>query len=269
MSQTKALLNKIEALRTTLNQHNYRYYVLDEPQIPDSEYDRLLRQLQTLEQQHPELITPDSPTQRVGAQPASAFAEVVHDVAMLSLDNAFAEAEVADFDQRIREHLEINTVNYTAEPKLDGLAVSLRYENGVLIRAATRGDGLRGEDITHNVRTIQSIPLKLLGENIPALLEVRGEVFMPKQGFDDFNRAAQARGEKIFANPRNAAAGSLRQLDPAITAQRPLDMYCYAVGVVEGQIPDARHSELLLQLPHWGLKICPALAKGQRGGRLS
>ena len=257
MRHSQALRDQINALRAALNQHNYRYYVLDDPQIPDSEYDRLLRQLQALEQQHPELITADSPTQRVGAQPASAFTEVVHEVAMLSLDNAFAEAEVTDFDQRIREHLEVTTVDYTAEPKLDGLAVSLRYEHGILVRAATRGDGLRGEDITHNVRTIQSVPLKLLGENIPALLEVRGEVFMPKQGFADFNQAAQARGEKTFANPRNAAAGSLRQLDPAITAQRPLDMYCYAVGVVEGDVPDTRHSELLQQLPHWGLRICP------------
>ena len=250
--------NRIEQLRAEIEQHNYYYHVLDDPRIPDVAYDRLMLELRELEQQYPQLITSDSPTQRVGAQPLSAFGEVVHSVPMLSLDNAFADDNVIDFDRRIREHLEVDAVDYAAEPKLDGLAVSLRYENGVLVRGATRGDGLRGEDITHNVRTINAIPLKLRGTDYPPLLEVRGEVFMPKQGFDELNRRARERGEKTFANPRNAAAGSLRQLDANITAQRPLDMFCYAVGVVEGGVLvlPQRHSEILARLRDWGLRVC-------------
>jgi DNA ligase (NAD+) len=250
---------RIEQLRTQIEYHNYRYHVLDDPELPDVEYDRLMRELRALEQQHPELVTPESPTQRVGAAPLSAFAEVMHHVPMLSLDNAFEETDVISFDRRIREHLEIDEIMYAAEPKLDGLAVSLLYENGLLMRGATRGDGLRGEDITHNVRTIGAIPLKLRGDDFPPLLEVRGEVFMPKQGFEELNRQARERGDKTYVNPRNAAAGSLRQLDSGITARRPLDMYCYAVGSVQDDakaLPQ-RHSDILEKLRDWGLRVCP------------
>ncbi|MFO1352522.1 MAG: NAD-dependent DNA ligase LigA [Gammaproteobacteria bacterium] len=250
---------RAEQLRRAIAEHNYRYYVLDDPTVPDAEYDRLMRELQALEAAHPELVSADSPTQRVGAEPASAFAEVVHVSPMLSLDNAFADADITDFDRRIREHLEVESVEYSAEPKLDGLAVSLRYERGVLARGATRGDGLRGEDITHNIRTLKSLPLRLLGEGVPPVLEVRGEVYMPKRGFEDFNRRARERGDKAFVNPRNAAAGSLRQLDPKITASRPLDFFCYGVGAVEGGILPSRHSEILGKLRGWGLKISPHL----------
>lgn len=244
-------------LRRIIDHHNYRYHVLDDPEVPDAEYDRLLRELKALEAAHPDLITPESPTQRVGAAPLSAFAEVVHEVPMLSLDNAFSESELEDFDRRIREHLEVAAVIYSAEPKLDGLAVSLRYENGVLVRGATRGDGARGEDITHNVRTISSVPLRLRGDDYPAVLEVRGEVFMPKKGFAELNRRARERGEKIFVNPRNAAAGSLRQLDARVTAERPLEMFCYALGVVEGAVLADSHSKNLERLRTWGLRVCP------------
>src|SRR5512144_811904 len=237
--------------------HNYRYYVLDDPVIPDAEYDRLMGELRTLERDYPELVTPDSPTQRVGAAPLAAFAQVHHELPMLSLDNAFSEAEVVDFDRRVCERLRTGRVDYVAEPKLDGLAVSLRYEDGRLVCGATRGDGYTGEDITQNIRTIGAVPLRLRGQGYPPLLEVRGEVFMPKQGFERLNAQARERGEKTFANPRNAAAGSLRQLDPRITAARPLDLFCYGVGVVtSGALPD-RHSAILSQLQEWGLRVCP------------
>lgn len=249
------IADRVVALRTAIEQHNYQYYVLDDPQIPDVEYDRLLRALQDLEQQHPLLLDPNSPSQRVGATPASAFATVEHLQPMLSLDNAFAITEVESFDQRIRDHLEVQSVDYAVEPKLDGLAISLRYVKGQLLLGATRGDGLHGEDVTHNVRTIRSVPLRLRGIS-PALLEVRGEIFMPKQAFERLNAQARQRGEKTFANPRNAAAGSLRQLDAKMTAKRSLAMFCYAVGVVDGiTVPD-RHSELLAQLRDWGLPVC-------------
>ena len=257
MSDPQANRQRITVLRRELDEHNYRYYVLNDPCIPDAEYDRLFRELQDLERQFPEQITPDSPTQRVGAAPASAFATVIHHQPMRSLDNAFSSEQVVAFDRRIREVLEVATVVYVAEPKLDGLAVSLSYQQGRLVCAATRGDGLSGEDITHNVRTIDSVPLRLRGDDWPQLLEVRGEVFMPKAGFAAFNRQAQAQGERVFANPRNAAAGSLRQLDPAITRQRPLDFFCYGVGAYEGTNLPESHSELLIQLRNWGLKICP------------
>jgi DNA ligase (NAD+) len=261
MSVPEDIRARVAVLRDQLNQHNYRYYVLDDPVIPDAEYDRLLGELQALEQTHPELITPDSPTQRVGAAPLSVFGQVHHALPMLSLDNAFTDAEVQDFDRRIRERLEMEQVTYAAEPKLDGLAVSLRYENGLLVSGATRGDGFTGEDITHNIRTIGSIPLRLRGGDYPRVLEVRGEVYMPKQGFEELNAQARARGEKTFANPRNAAAGSLRQWDARITAQRPLEMFCYGVGVVEdGQLPP-RHGETLRRLRDWGLRICPELKR--------
>lgn len=246
-------------LHSQIEYHNYCYYVLDNPEIPDAEYDRLLRELQLLEEKHPELITPDSPTQRVGAKPLKEFGEVKHKQPMLSLDNAFDEQEVTDFDRRIREKLNLEEIKYTAEPKLDGLAVSLLYEDGVLIRAATRGDGMTGEDITLNVRTIPSIPLRLIGKDFPKVLEVRGEVYMPKKGFDQLNERARKNQEKEFANPRNAAAGSLRQLDPKVTATRPLEIACYSVGSVEGgEVPD-RHSLILKKLRDWGLRVNPEI----------
>jgi len=251
---------QIEQLREQLREHNYKYYVLDEPSIPDVEYDRLFRQLQALEADHPQLITADSPTQRVGDAPLSAFQQVQHRIPMLSLDNVFDADELIGFDRRVRERLhQEEPVEYVCEPKLDGLAVSLLYEHGVLVQAATRGDGQTGEDITQNIRTIDSIPLRLRGSGYPTLLEVRGEVFMPRAGFLHMNEQALARGEKTFANPRNAAAGSLRQLDSRITAQRPLDMYCYSVGYVEGgELADSHHGNLML-LKQWGLRVNPEI----------
>ncbi len=255
-------------LRAEINRHNYQYYVLDEPLIPDAEYDRLLRELQQLEARHPELITPDSPTQRVGAEPLDAFGEVRHRIPMLSLENAFSEEEVRDFDRRVRERLGAKEeIVYAAEPKLDGLAVSLRYEDGLLVQGATRGDGARGEDVTQNVRTIPSIPLGLLGDGWPRILEVRGEVYMPKSGFLALNERARRAGEKTFANPRNAAAGSLRQLDPRITAGRPLAFFCYGFGEIEGGPLADTHSDSMGRLTAWGLRISPELrrVKGAAG----
>ena len=257
MSANNDLQQRINQLRDEINHHNYRYYVLDAPEIPDAEYDRLLRELQRLEADHPELITADSPTQRVGGAPVKAFGEVRHTVPMLSLDNAFSDEEVADFDRRAREKLEVDQLEYVAEPKLDGLAVSLRYEHGVLVQAATRGDGVTGEDVTHNIRTINAVPLRLTGSDYPARLEVRGEVYMPKAGFDALNADARAKGDKEFANPRNAAAGSLRQLDPRVTAERPLSIYCYGVGeVAANALPDT-HIAILEKLKTWGLRVSP------------
>ncbi len=250
------LRQEVEALRAQLNQHNYRYYVLDEPSIPDVEYDRLLRQLQTIEAQHPELISQDSPTQRVGAQPLTAFGEVTHDMRMLSLDNAFNDDEMRDFERRIKDRLkDTSELEFVCEPKLDGIAVSLLYENGIFVRGATRGDGQTGENITQNLRTVPSIPLTLMGTGWPERLEVRGEVYMPKAGFDAFNKQALANGEKPFVNPRNAAAGSLRQLDSKITASRPLQMCCYSVGIVDGGELPGKHSDVLQQLHRWGFRI--------------
>ena len=251
---------KIESLREQIRHHNFRYHALDDPEIPDVEYDRLMRELQSLEQENPELVTPDSPTQRVGDAPISAFGTVQHQLPMLSLSNAISEDELQKFHRRVVERLgleDADHLQYSAEPKLDGAAVSLMYENGKLTRGATRGDGTTGEDISHNVRTIQSIPLKLIGSGYPKRLEVRGEIFMPKAGFEAYNEKARAAGEKTFVNPRNAAAGSLRQLDPRLTAERPLDMYVYSVGVVEGGELPKRHSEIISQLQEWGLKVCP------------
>ncbi|HLT91538.1 MAG TPA: NAD-dependent DNA ligase LigA, partial [Woeseiaceae bacterium] len=260
MTVPTAIRKKVESLRRELHRHNYLYHVLDAPEIPDAEYDRMMQELQALEQQYPELVTPDSPTQRVGAPPASAFGTVIHERPMLSLENAFTEEAVREFHRRVTERLELEIdapLAYSVEPKLDGAAVSLLYENGVLVRGATRGDGTRGEDITHNVRTIKAVPLRLVGTRIPARLEVRGEVFMPREGFRKFNEEALKRGERTFVNPRNAAAGSLRQLDPRLTASRPLDIYVYSVGLYEdGELPD-RHSAILDRLEEWGFKICP------------
>jgi len=221
----------------------------------------LLRELQTLEQANPELITDDSPTRRVGAEPLSSFGEVRHEVPMLSLDNAFGDDELGEFDRRVRERLDMESVEYAAEPKLDGLAVSLLYEGGVLKRGATRGDGSSGEDVTLNVRTIQSIPLRLLGGGYPQRLEVRGEVFISHEGFRKLNEHARKREQKPFVNPRNAAAGSLRQLDPKITARRPLEIYCYGTGLVDKGVLADRHSEVLQQLREWGLRVYPGIER--------
>ncbi|MDH5803003.1 MAG: NAD-dependent DNA ligase LigA, partial [Gammaproteobacteria bacterium] len=214
-------------LRQQLEYHNYRYYVLDDPEVPDAEYDRLFRELQALEAQYPALVTPESPTQRVGGTALKEFGEVKHELPMLSLSNAFAEEEVGQFGRRISDRLEQSDaehIKYTAEPKLDGLAISILYVDGKMVRAATRGDGNTGEDVTLNIRTIKSIPLQLRGDDYPRTLEVRGEIFMSKKGFQALNQAQAQKGEKTFANPRNAAAGSLRQLDPKITATRPLEL---------------------------------------------
>jgi DNA ligase (NAD+) len=260
MSASAATRKKVESLREQIRHHNYRYHALDDPEVPDAEYDRLVRELEALEREHPELVTPDSPTQRVGAAPVSAFGTVRHRLPMLSLDNAFSEDELKDFHRRVAERLEIDVsaeLSYAAEPKLDGAAVSLLYQDGKLVQGATRGDGTSGEDITHNVRTIEAVPLRLYGDGYPAMLEVRGEVFMPRAGFNAFNEQAAAKGEKTFVNPRNAAAGSLRQLDPRLTAERPLDIYVYSVGLVDGGVIPDRHSAVLDQLKVWGFKVCP------------
>lgn len=260
MAAKAAMKKRVEELRAQIRHHNYRYHVLADPEVPDAEYDRLFRELQALEADNPDLVTPDSPTQRVGAEPVKEIGTVTHKVPMLSLDNAFSEDELKDFHRRVTERLELaadHNLDYAAEPKLDGAAVSLLYEKGDLARAATRGDGTRGEEITHNIRTIESVPLKLVARGLPATLEVRGEVFMPREGFRKFNEQALKNGEKTFVNPRNAAAGSLRQLDPRLTAQRPLDMYVYSVGQVDGgKLPD-RHSKVLDVLQEWGFKVCP------------
>ena len=262
MTDVAAARARTIELRAELERHNYSYYVLDNPRVPDSEYDRLMRELNELETRFPALVTSDSPTQRVGGEPVKAFGTVVHRLPMLSLDNAFAEDEVRAFDRRVRERLRRDgDVNYSAEPKLDGLAVTLVYEDGVLAQGATRGDGTTGEDVTHNIRTIKAVPLKLSGTAYPRLLEVRGEVFMPLAGFRRFNAAAEARGEKTLVNPRNAAAGSLRQLDPRLAAARPLDIFFYGLGAVDAGTIAQSHSEMLVRLRGWGLKTCPETSK--------
>ncbi|NIF20925.1 NAD-dependent DNA ligase LigA [Candidatus Pantoea multigeneris] len=252
----KTVQEQLTALQTSLRHHEYLYHVMDAPEIPDAEYDRLMRELRELEAQHPELVTPDSPTQRVGAAPLAVFETVRHEVPMLSLDNAFDEESFLAFNKRVRDRLkQTDAVTYCCELKLDGLAVSLLYENGLLVQAATRGDGTTGENITHNVRTIGAIPLRLTGDNIPARLEVRGEVFMTQRGFEKLNDEARKSDGKLFANPRNAAAGSLRQLDPRITAKRPLTFFCYGFGVLEGgELPDTHYARLQ-QFKAWGLPV--------------
>ncbi|EOV9628684.1 NAD-dependent DNA ligase LigA [Cronobacter dublinensis] len=247
---------KLTQLRTTLRHHEFLYHVMDAPEVPDAEYDRLIRELRALEEAHPELVTPDSPTQRVGAAPLTEFSQVRHEVPMLSLDNVFDEASFLAFNKRVKDRLKsTDALVYCCELKLDGLAVSLLYENGLLVRAATRGDGTTGEDITLNVRTIRAIPLKLRGDNIPARLEVRGEVFLPQAGFEKINDEARRTGGKVFANPRNAAAGSLRQLDPRVTAKRPLTFFCYGVGLLEGGELPRSHMGRLQQFKDWGLPV--------------
>ncbi len=250
---------RIEELRAQVAHHDYRYYVLDDPEVSDATYDRLMRELRELEAAHPELVTPDSPTQRVGGAAAQAFPAVVHTVPMLSLENAFTEEDIVDFDRRVRARLEVEEVEYAAEPKLDGLAISLRYEGGRLAQAATRGDGSRGEDVTANVRAIRAVPLRLRGAP-PKVIEVRGEVFMTRRSFEALNRQAAEKGEKTFVNPRNAAAGSLRQLDPKITAQRALDICCYGLGAVEGWKMPTRQSAILAALRELGLRTAAEAA---------
>lgn len=257
MAVPHKVTQQVEKLRQQINEHNYHYYALDAPIISDAEYDQLFQQLVKLEAEYPELISNESPTQRVGSATLKTFSEVHHSVPMLSLENAFTEEDVLAFDKRVRDRLNVQTLEYVCEPKIDGLAVNIRYENGVLIQAATRGDGETGEDVTDNIRTIHSVPLRLRGKHFPQVLEVRGEVFMSKSGFLQLNKQAAARGEKIFANPRNAAAGSLRQLDSKITAARPLEMFFYGVGSIEGGEIAATHYDMLKQLQEWGLRINP------------
>ncbi|MFC5488804.1 NAD-dependent DNA ligase LigA [Dokdonella soli] len=256
-------------LRARIEDANHRYHVLDDPDIPDAEYDRLMRELVALETAHPELVTPDSPTQRVGAAPSGAFATVRHEIPMLSLGNAFSDAEVEEFERRIEQRLEVRDPLFSVEPKFDGLAISLRYDDGMFVRGATRGDGEKGEEVTPNLRTIKAIPLKLRGKGWPRVLEVRGEVYMPRAGFERYNEKARASEGRIkpLVNPRNAAAGSLRQLDPRITAQRPLAFYAYALGVVEGGELPATHSATLKKLREWGFPVSELVdtARGAAG----
>ncbi|MCA1778703.1 MAG: NAD-dependent DNA ligase LigA, partial [Xanthomonadaceae bacterium] len=253
---------RIEHLREAIRWHNHRYYVLNEPSIPDAEYDRLMRELERLEASHPEQLDEDSPTRRVGARAAEGFPTVQHEIAMLSLANAFDDQEVADFDRRIRATLDLETVDYMAEPKLDGLAISLRYEAGRLVRAATRGDGHAGEDVTANVRTIQAVPLRLRASGGPDSIEVRGEIYMTRTGFARLNRKLESEGQKPFVNPRNAAAGSLRQLDPAITAARPLRFFAYSAHAKSGL--ESCQSRLFKQLAELGFPVS-SMARPVRG----
>src|SRR5688572_23541933 len=263
-SKTSKLRSELDALRRELEAHNYAYHALDNPTISDAEFDRLMRRLQEIEREHPELVTADSPTQRVGSAKLDAFREVRHAKPMLSLDNVFNDEELEAFDKRLRDKLvaadvAVERVAYWTEPKLDGAAISLRYEKGELVFGATRGDGTTGEDVTHNVRTIRSIPLRLRGSNLPAVFEVRGEVFMPRAGFAELNKRALERGEKAFVNPRNAAAGSLRQLDPRLAASRPLDAFFYALGEVSDDVLRTvkEQSAIVELLRGLGLRTCP------------
>ena len=259
---TESVVRRIRELIAEIRQHDYRYHVLDAPTIGDTQYDELVAELKRLETDFPDSLDPNSPTQRVGAKPDSGFSEVSHQVPMLSLDNVFDADEFQQFVERMTDRLDgISSLELTAEPKLDGLALSIRYERGELILAATRGDGSTGENVTQNVRTIRSIPLTLHGEHLPEILEVRGEVIMKKEDFDAMNRRLQAAGEKTFVNPRNAAAGSLRQLDPAIVATRPLSFYAYGVGEVSAPLGD-RHSDVMETLKSLGIPVNPGLVKG-------
>ena len=250
---------KIRKLSNSIRNHNHLYYVMDSPEISDQEYDQLFRELLEIEEKFPQLVAMNSPTQHVGADPSSAFKTIEHELPMLSLGNAFNKNELDDFNRRVHDRLNIpmdNPIEYACELKFDGTAVSIIYEDGVLTRAATRGDGRKGEDVTHNIRTIKSIPLELSGKNLPSILEIRGEVFMPLSGFKYFNQQASIKEEKVFVNPRNAAAGSLRQLDPEITKGRPLDIFCYGVGLIEDYVLPDSHSEIMLLLKEWGLNVC-------------
>lgn len=253
---TADLRAEYESLIAQIRDYDHQYYVLNQSEIPDAEYDRLMARLRDIEAQQPDWVTPESPTQRVAGAPAEGFATVRHEVPMLSLDNAFSEDDLADFYQRLQTRLNSSEeLRFACEPKLDGIAVSLLYQNGRLVRGATRGDGSTGEDITANVRTIRSIPLELRGDDWPALLEVRGEIYMTRAGFEKMNAEAEQAGEKVFVNPRNAASGSLRQLDSSLTAKRPLRMCCYSVGRAEGGDLAPTQSETLARLADWGMKI--------------
>lgn len=261
MTITAEETKRIEALREQLNTYSHQYYVLDSPTVPDAEYDRLFRELQSFEAKYPECITNDSPTQKVGAPALSGFTQITHERPMLSLDNAMNEHELIDFERKVKDRLKgkINNseaLEFACEPKLDGLAVSILYENGQLVQAATRGDGATGENITLNVRTIKNVPLSLRGSDYPQRLEVRGEIYIPKAGFEKLNADARENDGKVFANPRNAAAGSLRQLDSSITAKRPLEFCAYSIGIVSGEyiLPET-HSAILDNIKGWGLKI--------------
>ncbi len=270
MSNSSSAASRVLQLRNTINEYNYQYYVLDDPSVPDAEYDRLFNELLALEKANPELVVADSPTQKVGAAPLSEFSQVEHEVPMLSLDNAFDEDSLFAFEKRLHERLkDAANLKFSCEPKLDGLAVSILYEKGKLVRAATRGDGRVGENITENVRTIANVPLSLRGEDWPDRIEVRGEVFMPRAGFNKLNQIQKQQSAKVFANPRNAAAGSLRQLDSRITAKRPLQFYAYSLGVVQPESFDlpSQHTERLQLLSHWGLPLCPEIdsAIGAKG----
>lgn len=252
------LIKHAEKLRQLLNEYSYHYYVLDAPLVSDAEYDRLFKELQQLEHSHPELVTPDSPTKRVGVKPVAYLHPVTHAIPMLSLDNAFTAEDVQDFERRLRERLDSNiAIEFVCEPKIDGLAVSLVYADGLLVQAATRGDGVTGEDILQNIRTLHSVPLHLRGKDYPALLEIRGEVYLPIAEFHKLNERAAKNGEKTFVNPRNAAAGSLRQLDSSVTASRPLNIFCYAVGEIKGgKLPD-NHYAILKKIKEFGLRVNP------------
>ena len=263
MAVPPEVLERIKKLREEINYHNYRYYVLDSPVISDEEYDALMHELKELEERYPETITPDSPTQRIGAPPSEKFRTVPHHVPMLSLDDAFTPEEIREFDTRVKKFLGIDhEIEYTLEPKMDGLAVELVYEKGVFVLGSTRGDGYNGEDVTNNLRTIPSIPLKLLSmhEPVPDLLETRGEVYMEKEAFKRLNEEREKQGLPTFANPRNAAAGSLRQLDPKVTASRPLNIFCYGIGRVEGRSFKTQW-EILQTLKRWGLRVNPLIKR--------
>lgn len=266
MMITAEIRKRIETLREQLNNYSHQYYVLDDPSVPDAEYDRLYRELEGFEKEYPEVLTADSPTQKVGAAPLSSFSQVTHKRPMLSLDNAMNESELIDFERKVKDKLKGNlaelglhgteALEFACEPKLDGLAVSILYEDGQLVQAATRGDGSTGENITLNVRTIKNVPLSLRGTDYPKRLEVRGEIYIPKAGFEKLNQIARDNGDKVFANPRNAAAGSLRQLDSRITAKRPLELCAYSIGVVSEDVAlPNKHDAILQRLKHWGLKI--------------
>ncbi len=262
MSDLDTISKRVEALREQINEHNYRYYVLDAPVVSDAEYDRLMRELEGLERQHPQLVTADSPTQRVGAAPAREFGEVHHRVPMTSMDNAFEEQEARDWDERVHRGLAPQAAGgYTAEPKFDGTSISLRYEDGVLVRAGTRGDGMTGEDVTQNVRTIRTVPLRLHGQQWPKIVEVRGEIVIPKRGFDKLNAEQLKEGGKVFANPRNAAAGSLRQLDSRITAARPLSFFPWGLGEISGGEMPRRYSDVVARLHEWGFRVTDLFRK--------
>ena len=261
MTITAEVSKRIQDLRQQLNTYSHQYYVLDDSSVPDAEYDRLYRELESIEKEFPDSITADSPTQKVGAPPLASFTQVTHERPMLSLDNAMNEIELVDFERKVRDRLKTEieasvAIEYACEPKLDGLAVSILYENGQLVQAATRGDGTTGENITLNVRTIKNVPLVLRGTDYPERLEVRGEIYIPKAGFEKLNEDARNNAGKVFSNPRNAAAGSLRQLDSRITAKRPLELCAYSIGVVseEYALPK-KHEEILQCLKKWGLKI--------------